>query len=501
MNALVPIALFGWPLVVAALYAKLPKHRAMIVAILVGWLCLPVVNDPVLGMRWSKIRTACGAVLLVALVLDAKTVFSFRPRLIDIPMIAWCLAPFCSSMVNDLGIYDAISQTFEQFIAWGTPYLLGRVYLTSLERVRDLAVGVVWSGVIYAPFCLLETRISPQFHTWVYGYFQHSSFVQSIRYGGFRPMVFLEHGLAVGAWLCTATLTTFWLWYSKSGKILRLGSLKIPFAAATGLLFVTSVMSRSLGAVGLELIGSGALFLCSWSRWRMAAIVLLMVPVLYVYGRVWGGWTGQSIVDAVGGTVDKERGESFAFRLENENILVRKAMEREVFGWGGWGRSRVYDEDGTDITTTDGLWIIVLGDRGLFGLFALGACMLLPAALLFWRVPPRSWAQPEYAAPAALAMTLVLYCVDGLANAMINPIFMLMAGGLGNVLKPIPGNDLLRKHSREAQAKPAAVTYMPPRARQGEPARAIVKYGPAPQSLVDRAARDERGDDASCPEP
>ena len=172
----------------------------------------------------------------MALVLDARTVFSFRPRFVDIPMFAWCASPFCSSLLNDLGIYDAISQTFDQFIAWGAPYLLGRVYLTSLERIRELALGVVWSGVAYAPLCLLETRMSPQLHTWVYGYFAHSSFAQSIRYGGFRPMVFFEHRLAVGAWLCSATLTTFWLWYARGPpSTCELGSLKVPFAAATGL--------------------------------------------------------------------------------------------------------------------------------------------------------------------------------------------------------------------------------------------------------------------------
>ena len=35
---------------------------------------------------------------------------------------------------------------------------------------------------------------SLQINTWVYGFFQHD-FIQMMRYGGFRPIVFLPHGL------------------------------------------------------------------------------------------------------------------------------------------------------------------------------------------------------------------------------------------------------------------------------------------------------------------
>ena len=43
---------------------------------------------------------------------------------------------------------------------------------------------------------LVEVRLSPQINTWIYGFFQHD-FIQMMRYGGFRPIVFLPHGLWV----------------------------------------------------------------------------------------------------------------------------------------------------------------------------------------------------------------------------------------------------------------------------------------------------------------
>ena len=38
--------------------------------------------------------------------------------------------------------------------------------------------------------------ISPQLHFMTYGFYQHE-FTQVVRMGGYRPMVFLQHGIAV----------------------------------------------------------------------------------------------------------------------------------------------------------------------------------------------------------------------------------------------------------------------------------------------------------------
>ncbi len=46
------------------------------------------------------------------------------------------------------------------------------------------------------------------------------------------------------------------------------------------------------------------------------------------------------------GRLDAERAQSVQTRLENEDELVRKAMERKVFGWGGFGRAEIRDEEG-----------------------------------------------------------------------------------------------------------------------------------------------------------
>lgn len=492
MNATVPLALFGFPIAVLVLFWKLPRHRAVIAAFLLGWLFLPVVNDPVLGLRWTKPRAVCWSILAVAILVDCKSFLSARPRLGDVPMALWSLAPFLSSLSNDLGPYDAVSQTVDQFVTWGIPYLLGRVYLRNVEQVHDLALGVVWSGLVYVPLCLLEIRVSPQLHTWVYGYFPHASFAQSIRYGGFRPSVFLEHGLAVSAWLCTATLTSFWLWYSQAVKTHHWMVFRVPSGFAAGTISLVSVLSRSFGAVALEMAGAFTLVFSSWSKRRALAVTMLLIPFLYVGGRLGGDISGQVVAEAVSGLVDRERGASFAFRLENENVLLDKALERAVLGWGGWGRSRVYDDEGNDVTTTDSLWIIVLGDRGVFGLTALGLAILFPAAATLLRIPPACWTRADLAAPVVLAMTIILYGLDGLANAMVNPLFMLMAGSLISFTMS-PAARALRWQKGQIMARKPQTLARPRKAPANGRPRAVVKYAAV------NTTHGAIGDNGTCP--
>ena len=65
-------------------------------------------------------------------------------------------------------------------------------------------------------------------------------------------------------------------------------------------------------------------------------------------------------------------------RLKNEDLLSKKAFEQPWFGWGGWGRSRVFNDEGTDISITDGRWIIIFGQLGVIGLVGTYGTLLCP---------------------------------------------------------------------------------------------------------------------------
>jgi hypothetical protein len=132
---------------------------------------------------------------------------------------------------------------------------------------------------------------------------------------------------------------------------------------------------------------------------------------------------------------DKERAQSLWTRIDNENILIEKALEKKIFGWGGWGRSRVYDDEGQDITITDGLWIIVFGKNGMFGLATLMTSILIPMVILIKLYKPDELFHQKVIPVTILSVLLGLYMIDSLLNAMINPIFMVASGGITGLAK------------------------------------------------------------------
>ena len=69
-------------------------------------------------------------------------------------------------------------------------------------------------------------------------------------------------------------------------------------------------------------------------------------------------------------SISEERAESLRVRFDNEQQLLERASQRFLFGWGRWGRSRIYDEYGKDISLTDGRWVITLGQFGVLGFLA-----------------------------------------------------------------------------------------------------------------------------------
>jgi hypothetical protein len=422
----VNIVMFSWPLVVLIMFAQRPRRRAVIWSMVIAWLFLPIADLKVPGIPdYSKMSATCYGVVLGILFFDLETIFKFKWRWVDLPVLLWCICPGISSLDNGLGPYDAASVVMYQTITWGIPYLIGRMYFPDAESLKELSLAIVIGGLIYVPLCLFEIRMSPTLHLWVYGYHQ-KNFAQEIRYGGFRPTVFMNHGLMVGMWMCMTTLIAGWLWWN--GRLPKMWG--VPAIVQVLLLAGTSVLCKSTGAIVLLAAGTAALLATAYLRTRIALVCLIIAAPLYIVLRCTGEWDGKSLV-AASSVQGEDRSQSLDFRLRNENMLMEKALRQPLFGWGGWGRSRVYDENGKDISITDGLWIIALGNCGIFGLTVLTAFLLLPAILMVWRYPPHVWlSNPEFAAPAVCCVVTTLYMIDNIPNGMVNPIFTLIAGAL-----------------------------------------------------------------------
>jgi hypothetical protein len=367
-------------------------------------------------------------------------VVRFKPSLIDVPMVIFCLVPFISSQLNGLGAWDGVSAVISQVITWGMPYLIGRLYFTDSASLRDLAIAFFIGGLLYVPLCLFEMRMSPQLHNMVYGFFPRA--VQT-RYGGWRPAVFMDGGLQVGMWMTGASLSGFWLW--KTGALKRLWGVSVEFLLVP--LLITTVLCRAAGALSLLVIGLAAMWLCTETKSRWVLALLLMIAPVYLCLRSTAVWNGEPLT-TMAGWAGPDRAGSLEFRFKNEDMLAAKAMQRPVFGWGGWGRSRIYDNWGKDISITDGLWIIEFGQHGIAGLAACFTSLLMPLALLIYRFPAKRLTSAEMAPALALSVLVCLYAIDCLPNAMTNPVYMLANGAVLSLL--------LGKNPLERSASPSA---------------------------------------------
>ncbi|HSI34481.1 MAG: O-antigen ligase domain-containing protein [Phycisphaerae bacterium] len=429
-NFLCLAMLWVWPAIAAALFASLPPRRALAVGFVIGWLFLPMLSLPMPFVKYDKhAATSLGAILGV-IMFDPKRLTAFKPGLIDLPMIVWCVVPFSATMSNTgsagLTPYTGLSAAATEIIKWGVPYYLGRVYYGDPIGLRGLAVWTLIAGVLYIPFCFLEIAISPQLHFMVYGFYQHE-FTQVIRMGGYRPMVFLQHGIAVGNMMAGATLVGFWLWWTGSLKTL----FNMPAWVSVMAVLGTTLAVKSTGALLLTFVGIGALFATKMFKNQLVLIVLCVGPFLYMGARSVGGWDGENLVGVIASAFGEDRSLSLKCRFDNENILLAKAMQKPLFGWGPNGNNLVLLEDGVTISSIpDGQWVIAIGACGIVGLIALFTALSGPTLAVMRRVKATEWATPLAAGVAAFAVLLPIHAIDMTQNAMANPLFLLGLGGL-----------------------------------------------------------------------
>ena len=338
-------------------------------------------------------------------------------------MLCWCLCPLASSLENGLGFYDGFAGVLNACCHWGFVYLIGRLYLGDLNGIRELASGISIGGFSYILPTLFEIRMSPMIRGLVYGMAGWGG----LRFGGYRPYVFLTNGLEHGFWMTVASLTSIWLW--KCGVLRRVGPFPVGSVLLPALL-ITTVLCRSSAAVILLLSGSLILWICTRFNSKALCYALLLVAPTYYVLRIPNVWSGKNLVDFISANLSPERAQSLGFRFSCEDKLAAKAMEQPIFGWGGWGRSRVYDENGRDQAPTDGMWIIHLGYYGLAGLFCWTLVMLLPPCLFLHRFPASLWGTPTIGPLAVIAVALGLYQIDCLVNGFLNLIVVTATGGL-----------------------------------------------------------------------
>lgn len=320
-----------------------------------------------------------------------------------------------------VGLYDAISAVASALITL-IPFMLGRRFLRTPGDCDTILKILAIAFVCYSVLLLFEVRFSPQLHNWIYGYYP-TEFVQAMREGGFRPMAFMGHGLLAALILMTSVLGSIALW--RNG--VKLGPLPPGFTAPY--LGLVLLLCKSMGALLYGLAGGLLVFFAKPGALFRVATLLVTISLAYPILRSLDLVPTTTIL-GVAQSIDKDRAQSLEFRLRNEDSLLARAFERPWFGWGRYGRSRVYDETtGKDLSVTDGRWIIDIGQFGLFGFLSefglLAICVYRAAS-----ASRLSRSLKEQRTLGTLALIVAINIFDLLPNSGLIPWTWLLSGAL-----------------------------------------------------------------------
>jgi hypothetical protein len=422
-------SLFIWPLLSLFIYQRTSCLTATFWAVVGGFLVLPVGTEIDLPLVPPIDKYSVGVLsAFLGMSLVKKKRFSFFPQkgIERTLVLIVVFSPIITVMTNSepvfrgswrpgLTYHDAVSAVVGQYFMIA-PLILGLQVVRSDYDQINLLKWIVVSGLLYSLPILLEIRLSPQLHTWIYGYFPHA-FDQMIRSGGFRAVVFLGHGLVIAIFVVTTLAAATLLWKIKVTPVRILPNLLI-----VSYLLVVLVLSKTLGAlvIGLTLVG-----LIGFLAIRLQIVSIyfvLFIILLYPFLSSFDLFPHSSIVDWAM-SVDPERAESVAFRFAHETQLLDIAQDKLLFGWGGWGRSML------DNSVPDGAWIIHLGVNGLIGLWSLfGLAFVACVKAISSMKSTKSTRDQRLIVGHALLVSFMM--IDQLPNDSLNPLLFFLVGAL-----------------------------------------------------------------------
>jgi hypothetical protein len=421
-------------------FRRLHARSALLVVFLGGWLLLPVAVYPpaasdgafpywIVGLALPSDLLVNKAWLvpvfaaLGVLVFDWPTVRAWRPGWMDFPIALWCLWPVSQAVFIDAPQPDPLVSSAYLVATWGLTWLLGRIYFSTTAARWLLARAVAWAGIACLPFAIVEGLFGSSFYAWVYGVhpFRDDG---AVRYVGFRPLGFFEHGNQYGVWVAAAALSAVWIaiaFRAAGGRNLWM------VIAATAV--AISFAAQSIGAT--LLLGAALLLLLGARTVSIRGVVVASVTLLGLGSAVYVSGVvpvvkiakettiGRSIVDAV-----KQTGRgSFTWRISQDQKLLSDATQRPLVGQGKWDWWR--DRQ----TRPWGLTMLVLGQFGGIGLGLFLAVFLLPLIAALWRRRTASvWAPESVAVPLALIVGIAL--MDALLNAFLFFPALLLAGSI-----------------------------------------------------------------------
>lgn len=434
MTGFALFVMISWLIISIALFFLVSPQSAVLIAIFSGSLFLPIAEVDFPGLpEFNKTSIMAIGLIVGQLFSDSKKGYYFQLKGYDYPMIIWCfISPLASSISNNLGIYNGVSGILENYLNWGVFYWVGRRYFNKIDYIRKLSWSFVIGGLLYLPLILFELRMSPRLHRIIYGYFAHS-WRQHLRYGGYRPIVFMEHGLMVALFMVASSIIVYWFW---KGKIVsQIRNVQISFVAIA--LIITTVFCKTAAGWFFLVVGISVFFFYKKNDSTFLIKLLIMFIPIYIIVRISNLITSEMVQSIVSLIFDDERVGSLAVRLLQEDQFSIRALNHPLLGWGRMSRAWPIDPlTGRQLVRMiDATWIIIFAKYGLLGLTSMfSAIGIGPWCVL--RINDSLKNNKTINTNnfdidgIVLSLIVVFFMLDSLVNGMVNPIYILCAGVL-----------------------------------------------------------------------
>lgn len=433
------VALLAWIPISLLFFRRWPLRKAMLANFIGGWAVLPAANyrDPGVAFPYWILGTSLESDyfitkatvigfsgLLAVYLFDRDAFRRFRLTVWDLPMGMWLIAPLLSAIANPGNYVEGWIGEGYQILAWGSPYLIGRLYFTETQSLRLAAKGFVIGGLAYIPICLIEFFTGPFLYDRLYGY-QPFRLTGADRFIGHRPIGLLENGNQLGIWMATAALIALWLWRRKTATEI----LRIPILAVAGALFAVTLLCQSTGAIILLLALIPFAFIDPRHLSRTVSIVLVFGILAFAAFRIANIVSLRELVKqnhsahAVAAYLKHIGKGSFGWRLAQDERHIDTALDEPILGYGQWNW---WDKG---VERPWGLWLLTFGMYGSVGLISLEALLLIPALRAVWFPLARSdigYTNMRHTLSAAVLIS----AADSLLNSGIILPLLLVIGGM-----------------------------------------------------------------------
>jgi hypothetical protein len=432
------VALLAWIPISLWFYRRYPFKVALLINFVGGWAILPAANytatsQPmpywILGTSlesnyfFTKATIVGFSGILAVFLLDRAAFKRFRLTVWDLPLGMWLIAPMLSAIANPGNYREGLTGELYQLLAWGSPYLIGRLYFTDTKSLRLAAKAFVIGGLVYIPFCLFEIIRGPQIYVRLYGY-QPFQMMGAERFMGYRPVVLLENGNQLGIWMATATLIAIWLWARKTATSI----MGIPIWGVAISLFVVTILCQSTGAILLLLALTPFVFVDPRHLNRTVSVLLVLAILAFAAFRIANFMSLQDLVKdnptahAISSDLKSMGKGSLEWRLAQDEKHIDTALAEPILGYAQWDWWR------GGVQRPWSLWLLVFGLYGSVGLVSLEALLLIPALRAVWFPLAHSdigYTNMRHTLSAAVLIT----AIDSLLNyAVVLPLLLVIGG-------------------------------------------------------------------------